>query len=559
VGWYGSDVVAEINDAYFNNQLFFSSAVASELARLLEPSALAVTQFCDTPNLATVDISQPGKFAYTYGTISGTGATFANYVTSMNATANAILTSYGWAEPPLCGANDGGMGVANCTTIGSNDLNNKYPVVIRDLGAGLFGYVTVNTDSGQSYNGFVGNNPNTALAETDSLASCMVINSNFGPPNFPDATTAPLVQANLDGTTSHEYVHAVQNAWGDPGTQQDSFWAESTAALFEDEVFDAGNSQYIYLYGDFMNGSLGPCTPTPSSDCSQNGWQAGGAGPNEYAAFIWFRYVMEQNGGANSSTGGEKVIQKFFENVALGGSNGFQDKELLSFKNAVESFGGTMSATWHNFAIALKFMKDCQDNPGYGALYCFEEATEYQARTANDRKEDPPGPQTNVPAVAATIATAPGTHSATIKSDFGMKWVRLPANGSANYKITLSRTSGTGILHGTVVCDTGTAFIMNPIALVTTTPHGWGTYNPTGCQDVVLVITNEEVTVTALAPAAVSGYQVDLGTPSGPGPTAVELSQLGASGFNSSILVALFVFIGLAMVTSIALRKRTIN
>ncbi len=499
VGWHGTQHLHEVKQAYFNNPTIFSDSTFQKLKQLLEPSeeslkepgssASALTrQLCDRANEANHDSTTSPRFTFSFGTIGGQ-LTIANYIQSMDTSANVILGAYGWAEPPLCTQD----GFGGCTTT-TNDLggpNGKYPVLISNLGNGLFGFVDVNTNSGQGYNGFVGDNPNTALAETDALASCIVLNSDLSPTNIEGSVTLTQQINNLNGTTSHEYVHAVQFAWGEPGNPFEAMWAESTAAYFEDEVFDAANSSFIYLYGDFNNAGLGP-----------NGWPTQNFGT--YRNLIMFRYIAEQCGGANAAGLGENVIQRFFENAAVGIANAYVDNEIQALKDAIENVPGSTTCRlagntgvmfrdlFHSWAIAAKFMKDCQSNPGYNSDYCLDEATEYQAFTENLFTENPPGPQTNVPAVRATVSSTTGTSFSALRNGYGIHWIRLPSTGTTTYRTTLTRTAGVGILRGTVVCDTGTSFILFPLGAVTGTPSSADNVNPAQCIDIVLVITNEQ-------------------------------------------------------------------
>ncbi len=566
VGWFGTKYVVEVKDAYFNQHLSPQSPIKDELARLLQSPTAG--QLCDRANESNLDTTTSTRFAFSYGGI-GAGLTLNDYIQSMDTSGSTIVDTYGWAKPPLCGAHDS---YGYCTQIGTNDLNNKYPVLITDLGAGLFGYVNPGISSGEAYNGFVGDNPNTALTETQSLASCMVLNSNYGPPNFDTSPPNNTAQENLDGTTSHEYVHATQNAWGDPNNPMMLMWAESTAVFMEDEVFDSGNSQYIYLYGAFgiphESGSLNSLTD----------WQTGGAGPNEYANFLFFRYFAEQYGGANSATGGQKVMKKFFENVAT--SSPAVDRELASFKAAAESFalgGGpgtsNFKQVFHDYAIALKFMKDCQDEPGYGSAYCWEEGTDYRNYPYVVRYEFAPD-GTAVPASSGVITSTTGSYSGQIKNDYGIQWVQLPADGSANYKIELSSVAGAE-LKASVVCDKGTSFVINPFTQLVTgaTPHGWGTYNPTDCDEVVLVITDQSETGAGLlaararpnsadSPSAtLHNYTVQLSAPNRTsGPTAVRLTDLVAvDAKQQSGLMALGAGLLLLGLLALGWRKLTLH
>jgi hypothetical protein len=487
VGWYGTATVRELYDVYNSVAAQSLSAhVARELDRFYGPEAQSAATFCDKEDGDMTDTTSSTYFTINYASSGanaiGGGLNLAQYVTALDTSYNGIVNVYGWAKPPVCGQT--GIDCSGATVPG-----NKYPVQIFDLGSSLFGYVA---PSAGSYAGWqMNDNPYTGQTETASVTSCMVLNSNF-------AQLGDSALGNLNGTASHEFVHAIQNAWGDPGEPMAAMWAESTAAYFEDEIFDSANSQYIYLYGDFNKNSL-------------KDWKAGTAGQKDYENLVFFRYIAEQYGGANSSSGGEKVIQKFFENVAT--SSPAVDQELASFKAAVESFalgGGTGSSVFedvfHNFAIATKFMKDCQDEAGYGNAYCYEEGTDYRASENRNFAETG-----GVPAVAGAIGSTTGSITGTVKSDYGIAWVRLPAKGNPAYKIDLSASTTTA-MKASVVCDTGSAFTLAafPQLISGTTAQSLASFNPAACNDVVLVITNQMESAAGAASAA-HGYTVQLG------------------------------------------------
>lgn len=526
VGWHGTRAVAEVKQAHEQRAVgkkALSSRSLAELDRILAPAA---GTYCDRADGNQADTS--AHFAISYsdaGANAIQSLTLANYKTSLDTSYTALVTDYGWARPPVCGD-----GTVTCG--GTSTPDGKYPVLITNLGSGLFGYVAANPGDGSYAGNLVGNNPYTTIVEDSSVTSCMVLNSDYTATNFEGGTNTP--QENLDGTTSHEYVHAIQNAWGDPGAQMAAMWAESTAAYFEDEVFDSGNSQYVYLYGDFNKNSL-------------TDWSDGTSGQKDYENFIFFRYIAEQFGGANLSTGGAKVIKKFFENVAT--STPAVDQELLSFKAAVESFGldggdgsSTFSDVFHDFAIAAKFMKDCQDQAGYGSKYCFKEGTEYRSAARNFQETG------NIPAATGEIHYAPPrTFSGTIKNDYGIAWVRLPQAGNWTYKVTMSSSSTTN-LKASVVCDKGTSFQIDPFIanVVDSTPHGWGKYNPAGCSTVYLVITNQDAGgIAAMAPESVSApaathnFTVNTESLGNDDPTAVKLSRVAASSGSAFPLAGL--------------------
>ena len=494
--WDGTFVVAEIHRIYQNMQApvfmrepglidITSPLIRAELDRLLQDEGT----YCDMPDGDAVDEST--YFAINYSTTGsnaiGGGLTLDDYKTSLDHAYDVLVNQYGWAKPPVCGQ-PGITCIDPDTGTPTAPPNSKFPVQIVNLGNSLFGYVT--TYGGKWAGYLIGDNPHTSIVESASATACMVLNSDF-------AQLGGDARANLDGTTGHEYVHAVQYAWGDPGNQMAAMWAESTAVYFEDEADDAGNSQYIYLYGTF--GVPIETNNSPAGLASLGDWPTGGAGPNEYANFLFFRYIAEQFGEANSSTGGEKVIQKFFENVATGQPS--LDNELASFKAAVEFYtSGTLTFkdVFHNYAIALKFMKDCQEEPGYGSPYCWEESL-YDSTTGKDgyrrypyaaRAEGDPNAGTVVPQSSGAISSVGETYQGYIKNNYGIQWIVLPT-GSTPYKVELVAPDG-GQLRASIVCDTGTTFRINSFPqVVGSTPQSIDSFDPSGCTSAVLVIDNE--------------------------------------------------------------------
>ncbi len=439
IGWYGTQYVQEVNAFILGISASSTDAIYQELSRL---STLAAT-VCDREDGANSFAS--ANFHFNYGTIGG-GLTLADYVTSMEATFAIEVTQFGWAAPPLC------TGGATCS--GNDNPFDLYPVQIFALGGGLYGYVAAG--GGGLYAGFVGDNPNTPATETAALSSCMVLNNNFEP--FPETT-----QGSLDATTSHEFVHAIQNGYGDPGVREDQMWYESSASYMEDEIFDDANSIYSYLW--------------PEVESCLGEWPNNGSpgGLSQYSNFLFFRHVAEHNGGTNTAGGGEDVMQHFWENVAAG-----QDG-LVAYANALATEGTNLLDAFHQYAIAAKFSKPCSG--GYAGDYCFEEGPAYAAYVGN------------LPPVQGAIGTNPGTYHGGIKNHYAINWVNLPTSGGP-YAVTLSNTSSGGPLRGSLVCDTGSAFAITPFSAIVGTGAAAtiNGFSAAGCANVVAVITNQEQT-----------------------------------------------------------------
>lgn len=455
-GWYGTAYVAEVQ-AYTEQALAATTgAVHQELSRL---SHLAAT-VCDNEDGAEVINST--NFHFNYDTISG-GLTINDYITSMESTFGIEVTQFGWAQPPLC------TGGATCS--GETNPWGKYPIQISSaLGGTYYGYVTT---GGAPYTGWVGDNPHTLASETDATASCMVLNDDFS--QFPEGA-----QGALDATTSHEFVHAIQGGYGDPDEREDAMWYESSAAYMEDEIFDTADSDYQYLWPVVTN-CLGewPDNDEPS-------------GVSQYSNFLFFRHAAEHNGGTNVVSGGEDVMQHFWENVGAG-----QDA-LIAYNNALGTKGTTLADAFHNYAIAAKFSKAC--GAGYAAPYCFEEGNDYVNYIGG------------LPDVQGSIGAVPGAHMDSVKNNYAINWVTLPT-GSA-YQVTLSNTAGGGQLRGSLVCDTGSSFKLAPFAAVVGAGESTtiGAFDATDCAAVVAVITNQEQTAGNPSSCTAHSYTLAVST-----------------------------------------------
>lgn len=448
VGWYGTAYVAEIQAYTEQAQAATTEAIRQELSRL---SRLAAT-VCDNEDGGNTTDST--NFHFDYDTISG-GLTLNQYITSMETTFAIEVTQFGWAKPPLCTGGD--------TCSGATNPWGKYPIQIFDLGSGLYGYVT----GGGLYTGYIGDNPNTAATETAAIATCMVLNDNF-------SLFSEGAQAALDATTSHEFVHAIQYAYGDASTNEDDMWYESSAAYMEDEIFDDANSDYLYLWPEVSN-CLGEW-PNNSDPY----------GISQYSNFLFFRYVAEHNGGVGIAGGGEDVMQHFWENVGAG------QAQLTAYNNALVTEGTNLADAFHDYAIAAKFSKAC--GAGYAAPYCFEEGDDYASFVGE------------LPAVQDSLTTIPGSSTGSVQNNYAINWVTLPTNST--YQVTLTNTAAGGQLRGSLVCDTGSSFTIAPFTTVVGASGATtiGAFDATGCTNVVAVITNQEQTAGNPTSCTSQGY-----------------------------------------------------
>lgn len=463
VGWSGTAYVGEVRQ-YLDRVLLANRTADTD--RVLVSLAIAAATVCDNEDGPSTSLS--ANFVVNHGAIGG-GLDIGAYTTALEQTFTTEVTGYGWAEPPVLHA------------------SGLYPVQVVTLGGGLYGYVT---NGGSPSTGFVGDNPNTAATETDSFASCMVLNDNFA--LFPEGA-----QAALDATVAHEFVHSIQNGYGDPGTREDAMWYESTASYMEDEVFDSSNSNYFYLWPDVGN-SLGE-------------WPNNGnpGGVSQYSNFVFFRHLAEHHGGANLAGGGEDVVQHTWERIAAG------DAALTALDTALTTAGTNLAGAFHEYAIAVRFSAAC-GTAGYVAPYCFEEGADYVA-FAGGR-----------PDVQGTIAAVPGVFDGSIRDHHAANFVDVPT-GSGPFRVVFSNLDVRGQLRASIACDTGSAITVRPFASVlgpgsATTINS---FDPSGCARATIVVTNGQRTSGNPSSTPQAIYRIELSTPAGPTPPSVTVEQAG--------------------------------
>lgn len=390
------------------------------------------------------------NFHIQYGTIGG-GLTASDYGTSLETTWTTEVTSFGWAAPPVLGLNP--------------PPENRYHVRVESLGSGLYGYVDVSGD----HAGFVGDNPNTAWNDLDAYASCMVLNDDYtGFPGTP--------QVALDATTAHEFNHSIQFGYGaltGTGRAEDVF-VEGGASWMEDEVFDAADDNYGYLWPNFTM-CLGQYTASP------------------YNYWIVFRAMTERY-GANTPGGSEQVMQDFWEETSKRTT-----QNLAALGVALGNRGTNVADAFHAAAIAAKLDRPC--GGGYVYPYCFEEAAGYAAAAGS------------VP-WTRTIASVGSSATASTPDNYAAAFVRLPTTGGS-FSVTLSNTDASGgELRASVVCDTGSALTITPFPAVVG-PSGSSTLNPVdpaGCTTLGLVLTNQSQTGANPGSCTARAWTVSTGT-----------------------------------------------
>jgi hypothetical protein len=375
--------------------------------------------------------SAPSNRLSTYFSIDygtiGGGLTINSYATSLDAARTKEVNTYRWPAPPLVPTAPSG----------------KYHVVVANLSPGLYGFVS----SSGTNAGFFGNNPNTSWNDVDAYASCMALNDDYS--GFPSPP-----QASLDATTAHEFNHSIQFGYGalTGANAPDAAFVEGGATWMEDEVFDGANDNYHYLWPDFAD-DMGSYSPSP------------------YPYWITFRGLTERF-GTGAAGAAEQVMQDFWQLTSQSGTSNM----LSALNQALVNKGTTLADAYHAYAIAAKFNRTC--GGGYAYPYCFEEAAGYLAE----------GPT----AVHRTIAGVGESVTGSLPDHYSLNWVALPILGP--YDVILQNTSTQGgQLRGSAVCHTGSALTVTPLPGVVG-PNAFttlGGYNPSGCTQVILTITNQ--------------------------------------------------------------------
>jgi hypothetical protein len=361
-----------------------------------------------------------GHFYLQYGSI-GAGLSASQYASALEATWHTEITRYGWARPPRDPVGTPG---------------GRYAVRVEHLTSGLYGFV-VNTHQ-------VGNNPATPWAEGDAYASCMVLNKNYG--GFPSSPVD-----SMHSTVAHEFNHSIQFGYGAllGSPHASDVFVEGGATWMEDEVFDGSNDNYYFLWPSFTQ-PMGVYHASP------------------YAYWVVFRAITEHVGPPGHEGGGENVMQRFWETISRRDST-----NLGAFAKALKAAGTTLPKAYHDAAISLRFLQDCDST---APPYCLQEGPAYAALA---------GPNGN------TVSLGDGLSHRAIANDYALNWIGLPNDASLH--LTLDVTDGAGELRASIACRVGTAVTV--LAPGTKVAHRSTNAVFTGvdtspCDQAVLVITN---------------------------------------------------------------------
>lgn len=336
-----------------------------------------------------------------------------------------------------------------------------YPVVVEDLDPNLYGLVT--------RTGPAIDNPNSPWMEADAFASCMILNEDYS--GFP---SPPL--ASLQATAAHEFNHSIQYGYGVIGglNPADAVFLEGGATWMEDEVFDNANDNHFYLWPDVTD-SMGAYPET-----------------FPYPYWVVFR-AMTERFGTGTAGASEQVMQDFWEEMSRSAS----PNQFPALGTGLANKGTNLPDAFHAGAIAIRLGQPC--GGAWTHPHCLEENVEY-ATVA--------GPLPDHGSVASPGASFTGS----IRDDYAINWVTLPASGS--YPVTLINTSQGGSLRATAACVTGAGPRIAPLPAVVG-PGGATTlasFESTGCVGApVAVITNQSETSANPTFSAPRSYELILG------------------------------------------------
>lgn len=322
---------------------------------------------------------------------------------------------------------------------------NRYHVRIDRLRSSLYGYVA----QYGVYADFIGDNPNTPWNDQDAYSSCMVLNRDYT--DFPGTPRTAM-----ESTIAHEFNHALQSGYGAITglNQPDDNFIEGSATWMEDEVFDSANDNYNFLWPDFRM-CMGQYTKYP------------------YPYWITFRGLTE-GFGTGQADQGEQIMQDFWEATSQSSNSNM----LTALNDALVKRGTTLAEAYHAYAIAVKFNKACGE--GYTYPYCFEEGPAYVAAAG----ETP---------IHRRINQVGDSLTSILPDHYTLEWTSLPTD-TANYGIAFENTDSSGEFRVSLVCDTGTAFNIQPFSQVFGPGQGKGLVyqGANNCHELIAVVTNQK-------------------------------------------------------------------
>jgi hypothetical protein len=351
------------------------------------------------------------------------------YANALEQTFTAEVRRFGWPRPP----NDPVR----------HPPGSRYPVRIERLSGGLYGYVTGTH--------IAGNNPATPWPDRDSVASCMVMNENYGP--FPGT---PLNA--MRATAAHEYNHSIQFGYGalTGFGRVSTMFIEASATWMEDLVFEGANDNVNYLWPQFVRpmGAYDPAFP--------------------YPYWVVLR-AMTERFGMGVANGSEAVFQRFWEEISRGRST-----NLAALQRGFRAKGTTLGIAYHDASIALRYLRNCAATD---PRYCLNEGPLYASSAGPNSSKGMNG-LTEVP---------DSERRERIANDYALQWFALPTDNGAAFNLRVTH-NGVGILRVSVACLTGSTVTVTRVGTATSSLDAQATVDPSGCDLATAVVSNVKAT-----------------------------------------------------------------
>jgi hypothetical protein len=259
-----------------------------------------------------------------------------DYVENMAQAFVKALNTYdslGYNRPPIASSDSG-----------------KYCVYISSSSAGdyVYGYSEPETD--------IGDNPATALVETQSVTSFMVMRSEYA--DF--GTTAAELQIAMEVTAGHEFFHAIQ--FGYEYDNMSPYFMEMCATWGEDITFPGDDDNWQYLTSIFD-------TPDVSLDFDDYYDDANGTSNYSghcYSAWIFMRYLTDQYGA--------DVVKAAYEGTIA-------HYDAIALDNVLQSKSTTLHEAIKNFDVAIALLTSSTTAPM--SQYRFQRGDDYRTLTKN--------------------------------------------------------------------------------------------------------------------------------------------------------------------------------
>jgi hypothetical protein len=410
-------------------------ALGDAPAALAARAALrAVTYSCPGTSGSPPHVKSTKHFYLQYQASALQGLSIRQYARALETAWATEIGEFKWAKPPRDPFRTPPGG--------------RYPVRVEDLQSSLYGYVTGTA--------IAGDNPSTSWNDRDAVASCMVLNSNFGP--FPgDPIDA------LRATAAHEFNHSIQFGYGalTGYGRVTGVMIEGLATWMEDEVFDSSDDSYNYLWPEFVL-PMGRYRKSP------------------YPDWVVFR-AMTERFGTGRRNGGEAVVQVFWEQISKGSTT-----NLAALAKGFKAKGSRLGDAYHNASIALRFLVDCSTT---ARRLCLEEGPAYSAATRGGNSDH------------ANLNAAPDSLSRSIPNDFALNWIGLPT--AASLDLTVVHNGGKGALRVSIACRTGGAVTATPVGTATRSADAvLDGVDLSACDEASAVISN--VTLTDPTPRSIT-------------------------------------------------------